>query len=309
MNIVKFFSFSLCFLCIACSPYKYLSENLLTIKDDFINYYILPGKQGKSGRDLIIYLDGSNKSSALGDKGSLSWKSVTAAFYLREATPSSTDILVPEFTNVRMGISYANDRRFFENYTLDGRVSAATMVIDHVLKQNHYQAIYIVGYSEGAQILPRVYRSLKSQAQISGLVLMSFGGMSQFEYFPLLYQKYGPVENTYLVNLKGYQDTFKRIQQNPLSIQDWWMGWPYRRWSSLGPYRPLEDLLLIDIPVLLTHGTNDMAAPVESSRLVVDEFHRAGKNNVTLLEYANNDHSYNGAFNPVIHDINNWISH
>jgi pimeloyl-ACP methyl ester carboxylesterase len=222
---------------------------------------------------------------------------------------SGIDILVPEFTNVRVGFSYAKDSRFFENYTLNGRVSAATMVIDHFLAGNHYEAIYIVGHSEGAQILPRVYRSLKSQSQINGLVLMSFGGMSQFEYFSLLYHKYGPLENTYLVNLKDYQDKIKRIQQDPLSIQKWWMGWPYRRWSSLGTYRPLDDLLLIDIPILLTHGTRDITAPVESSRQVVDEFYKAGKHSATLIEYADNDHSYNGEFNQVINDINEWISH
>ncbi len=310
-QILKYLIFIPLFVCVSCStPYKHLSKAKLNFEDGgFTNYYVLAGTNKKKGEKLIIYLNGSGVTSALGEKGSFWWKSITPAYDLRQQTASNIDILIPEYRNVKAGMSHKNDRRAYEHYTLEGRVSSAVSVIDHFLKNSHYQSVYMIGHSEGALILPRVYRELQSQKQINRLVLMSYGGLSQFENFRIMVDKHGFPDNTYLANLKNLDETIKNIQQDPLSLDKWWLGSPYRRWSSFGPYKPLEDLLKIDIPIMLTHGSEDMYAPVESSRLVKNEFQKAGKMNITYKEYKNNGHAYlNGDFNQVFKDINAWFS-
>lgn len=48
-------------------------------------------------------------------------------------------------------------------------------------------------------------------------------------------------------------------------------------------------------------------APVESSRLVKEEFESLGKSNLCYIEYAGKGHDLGGDFDRVVNDIENWF--
>lgn len=73
-------------------------------------------------------------------------------------------------------------------------------------------------------------------------------------------------------------------------------------------YRPLEDLVQIDIPILMIHGSEDIMSPVESSRFVKEEFEKIGKSNLHYIEYEGKGHDLGGDFERVINDMVNWFN-
>jgi pimeloyl-ACP methyl ester carboxylesterase len=71
-----------------------------------------------------------------------------------------------------------------------------------------------------------------------------------------------------------------------------WLGHPYRFWSSYLWYRPLDDLLALDIPLFVAHGTADASVPVESARALRDAFAGERRSNLTYQEYGDADHDF-----------------
>ena len=62
------------------------------------------------------------------------------------------------------------------------------------------------------------------------------------------------------------------------------------------------------VPILMIHGSEDMMAPVESSRFIQDQFNNLGKNNLYYIEYQRSGHDLGGDFDRVISDIENWFN-
>jgi pimeloyl-ACP methyl ester carboxylesterase len=215
---------------------------------------------------------------------------------------------VPEYLNVELGRNESANRNVRRYYTLHDRVRTAAAVIDRFLRENQYEHVALMGYSEGALILARVYLSLKQRDEVERLIFLSYGGMSQYHTLRLLQQKYGDMKGALLSNQSAIDEVIVKVNTDPLSIDRWWLGWPYQRWSTFGPYEPLSDLLTIDIPILMLHGTQDMQVPVESSRMAAEEFRKAGKPSFKYIEYPGEGHVFHEDFKSVIHDVENWLS-
>jgi len=58
--------------------------------------------------------------------------------------------------------------------------------INTYLSQNRYTKVVIPGESEGACVLPWVYRNIANKAVISGLVSFEYGGLSRYERSKIL---------------------------------------------------------------------------------------------------------------------------
>jgi|SRR5690554_2778204 len=289
-----------------CVPYENLKTETINVDNDFINYYVLPGKNSNQEK-LIIYLDGSGLQSVLGIKKWGIWRAIRFGYMLRKYSSSDIDLLIPEKMNIKQGECGKNNPNVLVNYTLDKRVYSSVLVIDTYLNKNKYENIYLIGYSEGAVIAPRVYRNLKNKEKIAKLVLISGGGLSQFESFKILEKTTLSMPTSYKNGISKMDSILNLIHQNPESINDYWLGWPYKRWAGFLYYRPIEDLKYIDIPILAVHGDQDINCPVESSRFIKQEFEQLGKNNLTYKEYINQDHSFNGNFETIINDIEKWL--
>lgn len=142
----------------------------------------------------------------LGEKCVLGWKTVTLAHPLCAALPARFDLLVPEYRNVELG---ACGEDVLRGYTLDERVSAAVAARRRVPRRNPYSSVAIVGHSEGAPIAAKVHRALRSRARVTRLVLLSFGGLSQYESFQIL-------RDTYRGPRAGYARELARLAVPPV---------------------------------------------------------------------------------------------
>lgn len=289
-----------------CVSYDHLSKHSITQGNDFTNYYVF--KEGNNNKDsLIIFIGGSGYSSVLGLKEYGIWKTITLAYDLQNKLLSDFDILVPEKKNIKMGKKHENERRVLENYTLEQRVSTASLVIDEYLENNEYEEVVLLGFSEGGYILPRIYLNLKSRKKISGLAVLSAGGLSQYNSLKTLNEKDYSYPEGYKNELKRLEEVVEDIKQNPDTIDKRYLGLPYKRWSSFMFYRPLDDLLKIDIPIFMGQGEMDMMSAVDSARSVKEEFVKMNKENLTYIEYKDKGHGFNGEFETIIKDIEDWF--
>ncbi|AZO95146.1 alpha/beta hydrolase [Halocella sp. SP3-1] len=207
----------------------------------------------------------------------------------------------------RNGYNHENERRVLENYTLEQRVSTASLVIDKYLENKQYKEIILLGFSEGGYILPRIYLNLKSKERISGLAVLSAGGLSQYNSLKTLSEKDYSYPEGYKNELKRLEEVVEDIKQNPDTIDKRYLGLPYKRWSSFMFYRPLDDLLKIDIPIFMGQGEMDMMSAVDSARRVKEEFVKMNKENLTYIEYKDKGHGFNGEFETIIKDIEDWF--
>lgn len=289
-----------------CDVYKNMKTYTIKQGKDFIKYYTFKN-EAENKENLLIYIDGSGYSSVLGRKEKGRWQTVTIAYELQNRLLSKFDLLVPEKRNMKPGKNYEHDIDIIKDYTLDQRVQTAKTAIADYLADNPYQRVLLVGHSEGGCLLPRLYLSLKENFTISGLALLSAGGLSQYEMFRILKDKDLPMPAEYKVRVSRIEEAAKDIKENPDSITKGYLGHPYKRWSSFMFYRPIDDLAQINIPILMIHGSEDIMAPVESSRLVKEEFESLGKSNLCYIEYAGKGHDLGGDFDRVVNDIENWF--
>lgn len=292
------------------NPYKNLEVNRIYLNDNFINYYVLhkQNDQNTSSKGLIIYLTGSGMDCALGLQEEGVWQNEELLIKsLNKYLSPHFDILVPEKMNITLGKDQSDDPKVFEHYTLEERVSSAKLVIDTFLENHEYNNIYLMGVSEGAQILPMVYNKLKAKNKIAKLVVLGSGGLSQYDEFKVLQKSTLPMPHLYRELLMEADSVMEEIRSNQDIHDKWYAGYPYKRWAGFFPYRPLDDFVKINIPIFLMQGSKDTSAPIESSRIFAAEFKRLGKNNLTYVEYKNGDHRLNGNFKVILKSIENWL--
>lgn len=168
-----------------------------------------------------------------------------------------------------------------------------TRINDHMNVMMHFLKdfpvdlpVILVGGSEGGDIAAALARKCP---RITHLILIgSGGGISQKEEFEILVAQNPGFLGC--ANVQQLDSIFHIIRNAPDSLAIW-AGHPYKRWNSYLENPPLPDLMQLDIPVLLLHGDADPSVPVASARAVRDAFKKAGKNNLTYIEYADVDHT------------------
>nr|WP_094605929.1 alpha/beta hydrolase [Sporomusa silvacetica] len=287
----------------------WVETKTIQMQDDFINYYLLfKENNGDRKKDnLIIYLNGSDLTCALGRNLENKAFFTKTLVKLNEYSSSEYAMLIPDKTNIAIGQGGGNDMKVMSHYTLQERVVGSAMAIDDFLSVNDYNSVFLVGASEGGAILPKVYNSLKYKEKVSKLVMLAGGGLSQYEEFKLLQKTDLPMPAPYRSDLKRIDAVMADIKAAPDALDKTYMGWPYRRWSGFMSYRPIDELVKIDIPVLVVHGGKDINTPVESSRLIAEEFSKHGKPNLTYIEYKNWDHYFSKEFDIILKDMANWL--
>ncbi|MDF2563874.1 MAG: alpha/beta hydrolase [Massilibacillus sp.] len=292
------------------NPYENLEVNRVYLNDDFINYYVLhkQNNQDTNSKGLIIYLTGSGMDCALGLQQEGVWQNEELFIKsLNKYLSPNFDILVPEKMNIKLGNDQSDDPKVFEHYTLEERVSSAVLVIDTFLEKHQYNNVYLMGVSEGGQILPMVYNNLRTKNKIAKLVVLGSGGLSQYEEFKILQKSTLPMPQPYRELLMEADNVMEAIRSNQDVHDKWYAGYPYKHWAGFFPYHPLDDFVKINVPIFLMQGTKDTSAPIESSRAFAAEFKRLGKNNLTYVENKNEDHRFNGNFKAILKKIEYWL--
>jgi pimeloyl-ACP methyl ester carboxylesterase len=147
--------------------------------------------------------------------------------------------------------------------------------------------IILMGTSEGADVAASV---AARTPDVTHLILVAGGGgWTQAEEFRHVVEQ-GTVRLPEVDSVDDLEQKFAEIRRSPDADREWF-GHPYRRWASYLFERASDQLIALDIPILLIHGSADTSVPVESARALRDRFAAAGKTNLRYIEYANVDHS------------------
>jgi pimeloyl-ACP methyl ester carboxylesterase len=262
--------------------------------------------KNEKANSLFIYIDGSGLSSVLGVAEGNSFISYSFAYSLSEYYCDKDSILIPEKPGMSKGGVYHDNLDVVKLYTVDNLVNSYASSIDQHLSTNKYERIYIIGFSEGGLLVPKIYSELESKNEISGLIILGAGGLSQYECFKIQYESYMELPMEYREQLSDLAKRKEDIMNKPTSITDGYLGWPYSRWSSFFEYEPLEYITEITIPVLYLQGKEDNNSPIES----VEAVEKLAKSNISFEYIDNMGHSprNNKQLNHIFGLIDQWRS-
>ena len=277
------------------SVYAGMETGKVGLGNGNFNYYYL-FERSERNYTLVILIDGSGYTSVLGliDGDYVTKEGLPSL--LHEDLPREFDLLVPEKPNVTPGQDHSQDPAVLGYYSLDTRSAGCVASVELVLSQRQYFNVVLLGFSEGGMVAPFVYTKMSSASSISHVALASSGGYSQYERLRVLWSD-NPGK---LEELERYK---AEIEANPLSTEDYWMGHTFLRWSGFLNYAPIMDLMTIQLPILLIHGSHDKSVPVESSRSAFDSLREAGRDDV---EYIETDEGHDTMTNGL-DDISDWI--
>jgi pimeloyl-ACP methyl ester carboxylesterase len=236
---------------------------------------------------LIIILEGSNWYSVLGYADNKKFQKSGWWYFILEEFKDDFTILVPEKLNYELGKYYYYDVDVRATYTLENLVECYSAIINNYLSENKFSTIFLVGSSEGACILPLVYKNIRENNKVSGLVSISYGGLSRYEQIKILADTQLNISILTRGVFKNIDEYKSDIELYPNSIGDF-IGFSYVYWNSFFDYKPFDDYKDIDVSVLFIHGEQDINVPVESTKYIQDNL---SNKSFEYLYYSDADHN------------------
>ncbi|GAA6143207.1 hypothetical protein NBRC116584_30250 [Hydrogenophaga sp. 5NK40-0174] len=168
-----------------------------------------------------------------------------------------------------------NPQQWVADYTafIDAQLAAAP---------SRPKRLVLVGVSEGA--LPAVQIAAR-HAAVTHLVIIGDGAFTMRQSLSILKERGAfPFDPS---------QAWREIQTDPSSLEQTWMGNPYRWWTDVMDLDPLPDMLALKVPVLVGMGEADQSVPVESVRHWQATYAAAGKTNLQVRVYKGADHRLN----------------
>jgi dipeptidyl aminopeptidase/acylaminoacyl peptidase len=148
----------------------------------------------------------------------------------------------------------------------------------------------VMGHSEGGIVAARVAAELP---QITHVASLAGGGPTQlFDLAetrgqPRTDDKLGDAER----RVQEVYEEWAKVQKDPESISKFWMGHPYRRWTSFLKHNVAEELLRTKARVYLAQGTSDTAVSLKAHDVLVAELQARGRD-VTAERLKGADHGF-----------------
>jgi len=148
----------------------------------------------------------------------------------------------------------------------------------------------VIGHSEGGIVAARVAAELPRVTHVASLAgggptqlfdLAEIRGRSRTD------DEAGDAER----RAREVYDEWAKVQNDPESISRFWMGHPYRRWSSFLRQSVTEELLRTKARIYLAQGTSDTAVSVKAHDVLVAELRARGRD-VTVERLQGADHSF-----------------
>lgn len=195
----------------------------------------------------------------------------------------------PLDTPKRMGGATEGSRVFLEEHTLPRWATANAAALDTVLARPEIdrKRVLVVGHSEGGIVAARVAGQV---AAVTHVAPLSCSGTSQLFSLTDLARRRAP-EGKGDAAVQAVYDEWAKILAKPESIDDFWMGHPYRRWSTFLKSSVIEELKRGKAKVYLAHGTADESDSVVGFDVMRAELLAAGRN-VTVERIEGGDHGY-----------------
>jgi pimeloyl-ACP methyl ester carboxylesterase len=222
--------------------------------------------RNESSDKLIIHIDGSGWDSALGEKTE-DWRSVHMGALLLPVFRRQYNMLILEKWNRNPERNYYQDLEARLEYTMENLAACYLAEINAYLAEHRYSSIVLIGFSEGAALLPLVYEKMQEKALVSAMVSIGFGGLSYYESCTILSTSPAVREDwraMYLSVLSNY-DRHIELYNGSIGLDTY--GNVLRYITSLMSF-PAPDYRSVAIPVLFMHGNADWNAPVESTRYI-----------------------------------------
>lgn len=199
-----------------------------------------------------------------------------------------------EFDEERQRPVELDNKIYRDGLSKDNLVARAALAIKAAQRELGVRAtrLVLIGGSEGAQYAFALAREVDAHR------VVVWGGIALPQYYDLiidyrLQAERGEISRSDAQSrIEDLYATIRSIEANPLDTTSRFQGEAYRRWSSFGPYAAVDDMLLLDIPLLLVQGGADHNAPVLNSDFAMIAFLSAGKSNLTYWVYPDLDHFF-----------------
>jgi esterase/lipase len=267
---------------------------------------------------LIINIEGSGWGSVLGKKGVFGWRYIHMGGMILQQLAKDHVVVIPEKwkrdPNMKAGI---NSGIYYENietrllYTADNIVELYTSSINKYLSEHNYSSIILIGSSEGAFLLPKIYHGITAKDKIIGLVSCAGGGLSLYETIKISSTaKFTPksVKKEYEYIIENYNKNIDKWSYS-LGIDKYdnvlfWL-------TNMLKYNPFEYWKEVNVPVLFMHGEKDYNVAVESTKYIQENLQEKP---FEYIYYKNIGHSpnpwsldYYFQWARIRNDLGNWV--
>jgi len=265
-----------------------------------ITFYLSvpPAKEPAAKRPVVLFIPGSGCQSVFrkqGDRVSGGYHTV-----LIPEAKGRARLLVVE----KPGVSYldapppgvsldkAASEEFLKEHTLPrwAEANAAAVRAVWALPGVDGTRTLVVGHSEGGLVAARVAAELP---RVSHVASLAGGGPTQLFDFVANAARPRPDDKPGDAGrrVQDVFDAWAQIQKDPESITRFWLGHPYRRWSSFLPHSVTEELLRAKARVYVAAGTRDAVIPVAAHDMLVAELRARGRD-VTAERLEGADHGF-----------------
>lgn len=179
-----------------------------------------------------------------------------------------------EFGLLGKGSAEEAPPEYHEHATLEGRSADVTLALESLQKQGALPArLLAIGHSEGADVAAKVAADYPA---VTHVAFLAGGGPGQIYDFMVLVRREEGSPEEKETRIKELWKTWADIQSDPLSTVKMFQGHAYRRWSSYFSQPPVENLKKTRARILVVHGSEDQAVPIESADLCSVELTRSG---------------------------------
>ncbi|MFT3738637.1 MAG: acyl-CoA thioester hydrolase/BAAT C-terminal domain-containing protein [Breznakibacter sp.] len=299
MRLLKILPFILFPICISAqTPEKQkLKEYFISDKGDTIRFYIHTADNLKKEK-VFLYIQGSGDLPLVnGDNAEPCCynnypRKLMADFPKDYAFVYIQKVGLPYYTKTLDG--YTPSQTFIHRNNVLDRAEVANKVINYIKRRIYPDAkiIAVLGHSEGSDVVVKLATRNKHITHIC----FSAGNANAQIFNDILFTRRDMLSGNISAaqaqaKIDELMNGFNQIYLKPNSTQDYFNGDTYK-WNTAINEPPINNLLKLNIPIFLTIGSNDDKVPVEASDLVVVEFIRNRKNNLTSKVYLNCNHNF-----------------
>jgi len=246
---------------------RYTTKDAL---DRTITFYVsvAPAENTKARLPIVLFIQGSGCQPIFPRKGD--GLSAGIPGLLLEEANGMVRVLVVEKPGVnlldqpkRPGSAEGASEEFLREHTLPrwAEANVAALRATWTLPDVEPNLTLVMGHSEGGLVAARVATKLP---QVTHVASLACGGPTQLFSLAELRARPRPDDGPgdAAKRRQAVYDEWARIQADPNSITRFWMGHPYRLWSTFLPYSLTTELLRTKARIYLAHGTNDTSTPV-----------------------------------------------
>jgi erythromycin esterase len=196
----------------------------------------------------------------------------------------------------RPGAAEEGSPEFLREHTLPRWVEAvnAALLAARRLEDVDPTRMLVVGHSEGGIIAAHV---AAANPLVSHIAVLSSSGPTQLFDLVELASQARPDDRSPADAVKraeAIRDGWRKVLADPENSDRFWLGHPYRRWSSFLKTSTLEGLVASKSPIFAAHGTLDRAVPVASFDVLRAELLARGRD-LTALRLEGRDHGFRKA--------------